>query len=162
MRWSKQNVMIQRIQSLYLFVATVLVALAAVFPLLLFQLEDQDVQLRAFLWETVLAEGETQQLHTLWSLGISFCITALLDFVIIFFYKKRRFQIKLTHYAFILKIALCVVIAYFAYIVNVENVVSIKPRVGILLILISMVFDWLAVKAIRKDENLVRSIDRIR
>ncbi|MBQ1605196.1 MAG: DUF4293 domain-containing protein [Bacteroidales bacterium] len=80
----------------------------------------------------------------------------------IFVFNKRKLQIKITHYTFILKIAIVAVIVYFIYILQGDDVLSTRPQIGSLLIVISMVFDWLAVKAIRKDEALVRSIDRIR
>lgn len=68
----------------------------------------------------------------------------------------------MTKYAFILKIALLATVGYYVYLAQTNDVVATKPQIGVLLFAISMVFDWLAVKAIRKDEDLVRSVDRIR
>ncbi|MBP5371642.1 MAG: DUF4293 family protein, partial [Bacteroidales bacterium] len=81
---------------------------------------------------------------------------------IIFFYKNRKKQISMVRYSFILTVALLATVGYYVYLVQAPDVVATKPQVGTLLVAISLVFDWLAIKAIRKDDELVRSIDRIR
>lgn len=68
----------------------------------------------------------------------------------------------MVRYSFILTVALLATVGYYVYLVQTPDVVATKPQVGTLLVAISLVFDWLAIKAIRKDEELVRSIDRIR
>ncbi len=156
--------MIQRIQTVYLFLAGLLVGLAAYFPLLDFHfgVEGEVARLNAFSWTLSDTEGVWQNVANVYSLGIAVVLTALLNVVIIFLFKNRKLQIKLTHYAFILKVALIAVLVYFVFIMQNEDLVATKPQIGSLFIAVSMVFDWLAVKAIRKDEALVRSIDRIR
>lgn len=156
--------MIQRIQTVYLFVAACLMALAAIFPLVDFNLIDAEVvigRLNAFSWQYG-NNDEWQNITTIYSLGIAVVVTALLNLTIIFMFKKRKLQVKLTHYAFILKIAIIAVLVYFVCIMQGDDVASTKPQLGSLFVVLSMIFDWLAVKAIRKDEALVRSIDRIR
>ncbi len=158
--------MIQRIQSLYILIASCLIGLAAILPLFSFQLdgssETVSASLSAFSWKGLNAEGVWQTLESLYMLGIAFCLTALFTFSIIFFYKNRKKQISMVRYSFILTIALLATVCYYVYLVQTPDVVATKPQVGTLLITISFVFDWLAIKAIRKDEELVRSIDRIR
>ncbi|MBR5433957.1 MAG: DUF4293 domain-containing protein [Bacteroidales bacterium] len=161
--------MIQRIQTVYLLLASCLVALSAVFPLFSFQLAEtsemlmgQETRLYAFSWKALGPDGVWSSLATLYYLGIAFCSIALFSFSVIFFYKNRKKQIKMTKYAFILKIALLATVGYYVYLAQTNDVVATKPQIGVLLFAISMVFDWLAVKAIRKDEDLVRSVDRIR
>lgn len=68
----------------------------------------------------------------------------------------------MVRYSFILTVALLATVGYYVYLVQAPDVVATKPQIGTLLVAISLVFDWLAIKAIRKDEELVRSIDRIR
>lgn len=149
--------------------ASCLVGLAAVFPLFDFRLEGttalllgQETRLCAFSWKFLDTEGVWYNLATLYYLGIAFCAVALFSFSIIFFFKNRKKQIKMTKYAFILKIALLATVGYYVYLAQTKDVVATKPQIGTLLFAISFVFDWLAVKAIRKDEDLVRSVDRIR
>ncbi len=158
--------MIQRIQSLYILIASCLIGLAAILPLFSFQLdgssETVSASLSAFSWKGLDAEGVWQNLESLYALGIAFCLTALFTFSIIFFYKNRKKQISMVRYSFILTVALLATVGYYVYLVQTPDVVATKPQVGTLLVAISLVFDWLAIKAIRKDEELVRSIDRIR
>ena len=77
-------------------------------------------------------------------------------------------QIRLTRYSLIMKVALVAVIVYFSFVLNNEikayspDLHEIKPCLGSLFVVVAMVLDWLALKAIRKDEALVQSIDRIR
>ena len=161
--------MIQRIQSLYLLLSAVLVGLAIVFPLVDFATYDNFARLSAFSLETTTGDAEPWQLVSrLWALGILFSSTALLNFAIVFLFKKRKLQIRLTHYSLIMKVAIVVVIVYFSFVIKNDiseyspDFQGVKPCVGSLFVIIAMVFDWLTIKAIRKDEALVRSIDRIR
>ena len=71
------------------------------------------------------------------------------------FIKKGKLQIKLTHYSFILKMALLVVIVFYTYMLaGTFDDETIRPNLGTPFVVIAMIFDWLAVKAIRKDEDL--------
>ena len=163
---SKKRTMIQRIQSIYLLLAGVLVGLATVFPLVDFTLSESFAEgvigrLSAFAWKYG-SNNDWQTVYNIYSLGIAVIIAAIANIGTIFVFNKRKLQIKITHYTFILKIAISAVIVYFICILQGDDVLSTRPQIGSLLIVISMVFDWLAVKAIRKDEALVRSIDRIR
>ncbi len=160
--------MIQRIQSLYLLLSAILVGLVIVFPLVEFATYDNFARLSAFSLETAIGDGHWQLVSRLWALGILFSATALLNFVTIFLFKKRLLQIRLTHYSFIMKIAVVAVVVYFSFVIKNDireyspDFQGVKPCIGSLFVIIAMVFDWLAIKAIRKDEALVRSIDRIR
>lgn len=154
---SKDTTMIQRIQSIYLLLSAIIMGVACSLPLVQFTLSPEtSATLYAF---SLQQDAESAKL---WSLGIAFAITALLNFIIIFLFSKRRLQIKCTHYACLLKVAILAVIAYYTYILNTTDVSSIKPAFGLICIPVAMVLDWMAVKAIRKDEELVRSVDRIR
>ena len=160
--------MVQRIQTVYLLIASILLALAAYFPLIEFQIEvsefvgqtsipayTQNAHLHAFSVQLCDQTGTWTKLYTIWSLGIATVIAAIVDFVIIFLYKNRN-------YSFLVKVALLAAIGYFTYIMQGVDVTKTIPQIGTLFIVIAMIFDWLAVKGIRKDEALVRSIDRIR
>lgn len=161
--------MIQRIQSLYLLISTILMVLTIFFPFVVLSTIQGTAQFSAFALQFAeTASSEYSTSNILYSLGISIVLTAILSFVIIFLYKKRKVQIKLARYSFILKLAIIAVVAYDTYVIRgilfdmALTDVTIQPGISLLFVLIAMVFDWLAVKVIRKDEDLVRSIDRIR
>ncbi len=160
--------MIQRIQSLYLLLSAVLVGLAIVFPLVEFATYENFVRLSAFSLETATGDEPWQLVSHLWASGILFSATALLNFAVIFLFKRRKLQIRVAHYSFIMKVAIVAVIVYFSFVIKNDiresspDFQGVKPCIGSLFVIIAMVFDWLAIKAIRKDEALVRSVDRIR
>jgi hypothetical protein len=90
--------------------------------------------------------------------------SALLAFVNIFVYKKRKVQIKICYI-----IALLIVVYYItgivyagAYAGKINNDYTINIQFGIALPVIALIFDLLAVSRIKKDEKLVKSLDRIR
>jgi DMSO reductase anchor subunit len=99
-----------------------------------------------------------------WGVLTFAALSALLAFVNIFMYKKRKLQVKLA-----LLTALLIVIYYVtamvymnAFLSEMDDSYTINMQFGIILPVIALIFDLLAVSGIRKDENLVKSLDRIR
>ena len=90
-------------------------------------------------------------------LGISF-----LALVSIFVYKNRKQQMKLCRIGALLTLAeiVFIVISY----VNTKEIAQSEPNFGyvIFILPISTLCFLLAAKAIKKDEDLVKSVDRIR
>jgi protein-S-isoprenylcysteine O-methyltransferase Ste14 len=87
----------------------------------------------------------------------------ILAFVNIFLFKKRKTQIKVGYLLVILSI-LIPVVAYL-YFTNQATTLedsTIEDGPGIYLPIAALVFALLANRFIRKDEKLVRSIDRLR
>jgi 4-amino-4-deoxy-L-arabinose transferase-like glycosyltransferase len=83
---------------------------------------------------------------------------ALLALIAVFLFKKRKRQI-LIGYIILLVLVLDYVV-FFAFRFDLNALTS-----GILTFLlpfVAAIFDYLAIKGIRKDEKLVRSLDRLR
>lgn len=136
--------MLQRIQSIYLvFAAIVSAGLPFVFH----------------LWTT---EANTPYFakDNMMYLGV-FVASAVLSLVAIFSYKNRKFQFVLGRLNIILNFILLGLFVYQSLNVSGEADVSEKG-IGILLPILSIVFLVLANKAIKKDEDLVKSVDRLR
>ncbi len=87
-------------------------------------------------------------------------IIALLHLVALFLYKKRILQIRILAFTIILMLGLFGLFFYFTY-ASFEEV-KVAFKVAVALPLASVILDWLAIRAIGKDEALVRSLDRIR
>ena len=132
-------------------------------PFMNFQTESGIVSVTAFQIRDISSAIfiESASIKTL---AIAVITTAVLSLASIFFFKKRTLQLKLIRYSIILKLALLTVIAYFTFVILKETQVeiSVNPQVGTLFLVVAMIIDWLAMNAIRKDEELVRSVDRIR
>ena len=138
--------MLQRIQTIYLLVAAgVSSGLIFVFPL--FQIEGKDEQ-----W--VYATDDVLFLSL-------FLGSALLSVISIFRYKNRKSQFMLGRLNIILNFFLLGFFVYQSLNVSGETQVSEKG-IGMFLPIISIVFLVLANKAIKRDEDLVKSVDRLR
>lgn len=135
--------MIQRIQTLYMLLAILLVGVLPFFiP----------------LWNT--AEGPFYFMQdTLYTSIIGLSVSLLL--VSILFYKKRQHQFVLNRLNMILTLILLGLFVYRSLNLSGETSVSEKG-IGIYIPLISIVLLALANKAIKKDEELVKSVDRLR
>jgi hypothetical protein len=136
--------MIQRIQTLYLFLAAVISGgLIFVF----------------YLWTT--NEGaEVFALDNYSYLGM-FLGSAVLSLISIFRFKNRKSQFVLGRLNIILNFILLGVFVYQSLNLSGETNVSEKG-IGMLLPVFSIVCLVLANKAIKKDEDLVKSVDRLR
>ena len=136
--------MIQRIQTLYLILAVVISA-GLIF---VFQLWTNSEGVSVFAKDNYLYLG-------------LFIGSALLSLISIFSYKNRKTQFMLGRLNIILNFILLGIFVYQSLNVSGEADVSEKG-IGILLPVFSIVCLVLANKAIKKDEDLVKSVDRLR
>ena len=158
--------MIQRIQTVYLSLAFVAIALLFAFPLANFFSETG-----AYVFSVTglknMVPGEADAFKPVLFLPIIIVAAgiALIALYTIFQYKNRLFQIKLTNIGVLLAIALIMGI-FFLYIPMIEKKIAIVPdyskAFGIYLPLVALVFLVMANRAIKRDDKLVRSADRLR
>lgn len=147
--------MIQRIQTVFIFVAGLLVASLYV---LKFADLSVDGELYTFLARGIF-KGEDLVFDGLPIMGFIALIT-ILHFVVIFMYKKRIRQIRILAFTIILLLGLFGIFFYFTYAGFTGAQVAFK--IPIVFPILAMILDYLAIRAIGKDEALIRSMDRIR
>ncbi|WP_250432878.1 DUF4293 domain-containing protein [Hanstruepera flava] len=136
--------MLQRIQTVYLFMAAVVSAgLIYVFE----------------LWTN--PEGVKVYANDVNYVFAIFLVSAFFSILSISRYKNRKSQFVLGRLNIILNFILLGVFVYQSLNLSGETVVSEKG-IGIFLPIVSIVFLALANKAIKKDEDLVKSVDRLR
>jgi len=136
--------MLQRIQTIYLLISAVISGgLIFVFH----------------LW-TTLNEVEFYAIEDQLFLALFLCSSAL-ALITIFKYKNRQTQFVLGRLNIILNFILLGLFVYRSLNLSGETYVSEKG-IGMLLPIFSIVFLVLANKAIKKDEDLVKSVDRLR
>ncbi len=131
--------MIQRIQSIYLLVATIAMALIS-FKVPIWTLNAQ----------LFMAQDDTKM----------FVLTvagALLSLIGIFMFKNRKLQMKLIRLAVLVEM----VIGVRLFMVLQEFEVSLNINC-ILLLAFAFVALIMAYRGVKKDDDLVRSVDRIR
>ena len=136
--------MLQRIQTVYLLLALV-VSAGLIFVFHLWITKDNF---------TVFAQDN------LLFLGL-FLGSGLLSLISIFMFKNRKSQFMLGRLNIILNFILLGLFVYQSLSLSGETKVSEKG-IGMLLPIFSIVFLALANKAIKKDEDLVKSVDRLR
>jgi hypothetical protein len=136
--------MIQRIQTIYLVISAIIMgALFMWFPVVL----GKD--------GSVIMERNEPLLFGLIFVSIALAIISILSF------KKRQMQFVLNRLNIISNFVLLGVFVYRLLTLSGETIVSEKG-IGVLFPIISIVFLVLANKAIKKDEDLVKSVDRLR
>ncbi len=137
--------MIQRIQTLYLvFAAIISGVLPFVFPLW----QDQSGEVKVFFMQNMSYTA---------LIGLSFTLAL----VAIFNYKKRQHQFVINRLNIILNLILLGLFVYRSLTLSGEEVASEKG-IGIFLPIAAVVCLVLANRAIKKDEELVKSVDRLR
>lgn len=144
--------MIQRIQSIYLLIATVLSG-GLIFPLNLW-ITEQGIEFYAL-------DSLSSDNLVLASVFILFMASSLLTLITIFQFNKRQLQFVLGRLTILINFILVGILVYFAQNLSGEMHVSEKG-IGLLIPIFTIVFVALANKAIKKDEELVKSVDRLR
>lgn len=137
--------MIQRIQSIYLLLV-IFLSIGAPFFLKLWVETDNDL----FAYESILYK----------LVPISFIISALLALISIFRFNDRQQQFVLGRIIILINLFLLGILIYLS--LNIPGEIFSEKGIGMFIPSIVILFAVLANKAIRKDENLVKSVDRLR
>ena len=153
--------MIQRIQTIYLFLSALLISLMHVFPVAkLHTGPGGEIIFRSFGFFNELSPGVLiPSLPVLLLLGV----VALLYLIAIFLFRNRNLQARVCRLNFLLLIGSLGLMAYYVlHVYRQVEAVGLTIKIAALFPLITIVLTWLAVRGIIKDENLVRSVDKIR
>ena len=153
--WQNVYVMIQRIQSVYLFGV-------AVSSIVMFFVPFGEVG-GYTLTAMELSNTEEVLKQTLPLAGL-IAVASILALTTIFLFKNRTLQIKLCTLSMILQAGI-LVLALFHYLDGVAvELDDAQPiySIGIYLPVVGMVLSFLASKTIKKDDDLVKSVDRLR
>ena len=154
--------MLQRIQTLYLTASFLLLMVMFFVPLATISLENGG----EYVWRFTSAfSGETPFMKAIiWPVSIMMIIEAFLVFAAIFLYTNRPLQMRLCLYNMILMVLFYVVffLSYWFIKPSFEMAVSIRPSLFLSFSIIAVILHYLAIRAIGKDEALVRSLDRLR
>ena len=147
---------IQRIQSVYLLIAVILMAVFAFFPALSFELGG-----REFVYGALEAGkvGATHIDPLMLTLVLLISFLALID---IFLYKNLQRQMTVCFVDIIIGLAMLIAIGIQAFIIgSKENVVMVWQWYLILPVL-SIIFLMMAHKSMSNDKRKLRDADRLR
>ena len=155
--------MIQRIQTLYLLLATALMSLTLFLPLATIWEGGNEMVVKAFFANGEMGFKAPLPIY----MGIVLTAATLLPLVTIFLFKKRLVQIRLCVSAIVLLLGSAGFIALYCYRlcdVLSEMFTNLNFTLGFasLMPVVTIIPVVLAIRGIAKDEALVRSLDRIR
>ena len=150
--------MIQRIQSVYLLLVAILLVVALCLPVGQFIGPDG---IAAHVFKPLgvtLADGNFQ---STWGLFGILMVSTIVAVATIFLYKNRMLQIRMTIFNSLLLVGYYIAaLAFYFALKNDENMF----RIGwaLCLPLVSIILNILAIRAIGRDEVMVKAADRLR
>jgi len=153
--------MIQRIQTLYLFVAFVLMLMMFFFPMA--EILSAEGQIYMFRFDGLhYIDHQTVYVRSIPPIILLSVIVAV-NFIAIFLYKRRITQMRISFVNMLLMLGYAGLV-YF-YVTDFSKHLeaeAVTYKIVDAFPFVSAVFTYLAIRAIGKDEALIRSIDRIR
>ena len=149
--------MIQRIQSVYLLVVSILMVICMCYPVGSIIATTNEISEFGNLFIT-LPDGTKD--YAPWALFVILLVVAVLAFVTIFLFKKRMLQIRLTIFSSVVLIGYYLVMAALIFMTAEET--SFTPSWTICLPFVGIILNWLAIRGIGADEALVKAYDRLR
>jgi hypothetical protein len=159
--------MIQRIQTLYLLLATVLTVVCMASCLGYYFSEDGDRVGQLYNLGCLCCSDEKNFLSYSsgsWALFVILLIESTLSFLNIFLFKHRVLQMRVCTFCMILLVGWYAVYGFFAwyFLSAFQAAVSFRVAVWASLPCVCLILLYLAIRGIMKDEKLVRSLDRLR
>lgn len=166
--------MIQRAQSIYLGLAFICMVLLLIFPVFKIHIITSDnlVLVEGFIGKNGLtAEGFEEGTYPLYILYIGLAFFTLMT---LFMFKKRPRQLVMCRLNFLLH--LFVVLGFYGVYyfgrgfiqeamlttLNEEVTILINMQLGFFFLIPTIAFLFLAIRGIKRDEDLVKSLDRLR
>lgn len=155
--------MIQRLQSVYLFLTTLLSILFLNGTLLSFINKSGLTYNLTFLNITKVAEGQAaQNVGTVWPLSIILVLIIVLSVICILLYKNRTRQLLFSKILISLILVLILIIVYYTYSITSQYDTTFVPGIKMVIPVLMLAFSVLAFRGIKKDDQLVKSYDRLR
>jgi len=154
--------MIQRIQSLYFFIALVTMTVAVIFPATRFLGENGQVYLLQ-VWGIIEAGSDSSSvlINTI-PLLILYLAIPLLLLITLFAFNKRTRQIRLSIFSILLMVgSLALLYFYRRY-----GMINLKAEAYFTIFaafpIVAAILTYLGFRGVKKDGELIRSYDRIR
>ena len=143
--------MIQRIQTVYLLLTSIISGVL-IFVFNLWKSLEKNV------FALDLLNSDSSLLKVV---PILFLVSAILAFVAIFLFKNRKLQFVIGRLTILINLILLGLLIYVSLTLPGEASVSEKG-IGMFIPILAILLVVLANKAIKKDEDLVKSVDRLR
>ncbi len=152
--------MIQRIQTVYLFIGFLLMLFVMFKPLAI--MPEANQTLEPFFYKTVIEGRDVSK--TVFPLGLVAFLSASLNLLAIFFFKnnkQRLIQIRITTLSMLLAIGFYIAFGLYFYFLDFQPQ-STEFSYTLIFPALAAVLDFMAISAIKKDIEKVKSADRLR
>lgn len=147
--------MIQRIQTVYLFISAILTGLLFLLP---FAEIAKDGAIYIFNFKGIILDGVLKENG--YSISVLIGIIFAMHGFAVLSYKNRIRQIRIIVFSILILLGLFGLFFFFTW--YTFKGAQISYKISMVFPLVAAILDYLAIRAIGKDEALIRSIDRIR
>jgi len=156
--------MIQRIQSVYLILVTVLMSFMIFLPLAsLGLLDGQSVIFYSYGVNKYITQENAEMITRTLPILVLVCLTGLISFVNIFQFRQRVVQMRICLVnVVLLAILLLVILLYYHMVKSSLPVGDYAMKLPGIFPVVGIVLTFLAYRNIHEDEILVQSYDRLR
>lgn len=162
--------MIQRRQTIYMLLSAIVSALLFFMPLASFDANGNIMKFTIFGIQKPLENLTLSTTYT-WPLVVLTILMVLAPIVTIFLYKKRELQVRLCRLNMLVTI-IFIGLIFLYYESDLQQVIAavegdeyqldVAYFIGMVFPLINLVLEILAIRGIKKDIELLKSIDRLR
>ena len=157
--------MIQRIQTVYLILVAVLMTLAGVLPVAEYFDAAKNIVYQLDMRGFVQLNPDGTFLSAISTNPVTFIFGIILVVTImtIFKYKNRKQQFRLCTVNFLLILIYTIVLAVVIFVGKNKLVgTELTLKIPAVFSIVALILNYLAMRGIAKDENLVKSMDRLR
>jgi len=152
--------MIQRIQTVFLFLVFLVAILLMFFPLASFHIDESVFQMNLFGFDG--ANHLDAEMPNIMAIGILDALLGIMALFAIFQFKNRKFQMKLVMIIMLINFGLLAAIFYYAEQVGTSLDIKANYDIAAYFPIVSVLFLIYANRNIRADEKLVRQSERLR
>jgi glucan phosphoethanolaminetransferase (alkaline phosphatase superfamily) len=151
--------MIQRIQTIYLLLTILLAVLFLSGDIIHFQ-NGNAISLAGI--STLQTENLSAPQLSTWPLTVFSVLVPLIALITIFLFRNRPLQMKFTLFLILMIIFLIGAVIYFTLAVNKTFRTDLQPGIKLVIPVAMLILSALAYRSIKKDQELVKSYDRLR
>ncbi len=152
--------MIQRVQSLYLLVVTVLLVLTMLLPIGYYAHAGEPFSDVLRPLGISLADGSHE---STWGLFAILLVSAVVSLGTIFLFRNRMLQVRMTVFSSVLLVGYYISVGVFVFVMTGNSdAEAFRPGIALALPLVCIILNYLAFRAIYSDEVMVRAADRLR
>lgn len=151
--------MIQRIQTVYLLLITALSVAGLCTSQGYFWQNGGGLVDMYNLW--LVQEGGAHD-YTPWALFALLLLVAVLSFGAVFLFRRRMLQVRLILFSGLLLVGYYIAFGAFVYVLGGKMDSHFTVRWTAALPAVALILDYLAFRAVMRDEMIVRSLDRLR